>query len=86
MINFKKNNSRENIPLTWRRLDDTSASVICPNGHKGTLEDHTINKDGIVNPSVVCTYYCETGTKGEKGHKIDECNFHEYIKLDDWKD
>jgi len=47
---FKKNNSRENIPLTWRRLDDTSASVICPNGHK-----------------------------------IDECNFHEYIILEEWK-
>lgn len=68
---------RRTIPnerATWAPLrdgDKLSASLICPNGHYGVLLDHEISNDGTVSPSVECS---------EEG-----CNFHEYIKLEDWK-
>jgi hypothetical protein len=68
-------------PLTWHKEgspDGRTGEVIiftCSNGHQGGLygwnyKNHTIAKDGIVNPSVVCT------TSG--------CTFHEFIKLKDY--
>ncbi len=73
MIDFKKNNSQDEIPCTWRLLKDgyrKSASIVCPNGHYGILLDHNIDENGMVTPSVVCP---------EEG-----CNFHDWIKLMDW--
>jgi len=58
----------------WRTLakdtGEMTAWFRCPNGHFGTLSDHSIASDGTVSPSVVCP---------EKG-----CKFHENIKLEDW--
>lgn len=58
---------------TWKGLKTgtgRSASFTCPNGHVGTLSDHTIADDGSVSPSVVCPY--------------ENCDFHEYIQLEGW--
>lgn len=60
-------------PLTWLPLKDKarlSASFICPNGHDGTLLDHTIAPDGAVSPSVVCP---------QEG-----CTFHDSVRLEGW--
>jgi hypothetical protein len=42
----------------------------CPNGHIGSLDDHTIAADGTVAPSVVC--------------QVDGCDFHEFIHLENY--
>jgi hypothetical protein len=44
----------------------------CINGHVGSLDKHLISEDGEVWPSVVCQ------------HK--DCDFHEYIRLEGWKE
>ena len=50
----------------------TSVIVCCPGcGKISTLTDHTIDPDGSVYPSLVCPF--------------DICEFHEYVKLADWK-
>lgn len=70
---LKKNLTSKDVSNTWRRLIDgknISASMFCSYGHYGVLTDHTINKYGVVNPSVVCTK--------------DGCTFHEWVKLADW--
>jgi hypothetical protein len=75
MLIFEKNPTSEDVPNTWRRLIDgknISASIFCSKGHYGVVTDHTINDDGIVNPSVVCP---------EEG-----CTFHDMIKLKDWNE
>lgn len=80
MIEFGRNNSHDDIPLTWRplrislntKLDKRSASIVCSNGHYGILVDHDIDENGVVTPSVVCS---------EHG-----CNFHDYVKLVGWKE
>ena len=62
-------------PLTWMLLrtgNRWSAMAICPNGHEGALDNHTIADDGVVTPSVVCP---------EK-----KCGFHDYIQLAGWLD
>lgn len=46
--------------------------MVCPNGHISSLSDHEIDKDGQVDPSVVCP---EAG-----------CGFHEWVILDGWSD
>lgn len=44
----------------------------CPKcGNAAALDDHTISQDGIVNPSVVCPF--------------DGCDFHDYVKIVDYK-
>jgi len=46
--------------------------ILCPKCQKvSCLRNHTIHRDGTVSPSLVCPR--------------DECNFHEMIKLKDWK-
>ncbi len=71
---FKKNTTRNPIPLTWRKLFDgeiISASIVCSEGHYGIITHHTIKDDGGVSPSVVCP---------EEG-----CKFHAFIKLEGWE-
>ena len=77
MIPFVRQSTEEDAvkktPLTWtlvRMGNQWSAMAICPNGHEGSLDDHTIAKDGAVTPSVVCP---------EK-----KCGFHDYIQLEGW--
>ncbi len=48
-----------------------SASFMCPNGHYGTLMEHEIAPDGIVNPSVDCP--------------VDGCDFHDHVRLMGWE-
>jgi hypothetical protein len=63
------------VPLTWTllRVDrGWSAMAVCPNGHEGSLDDHTIADDGMVTPSVVCP--------------AKNCDFHDSIKLEGWLD
>ncbi len=60
-------------PRTWRPVyfdGKDTARFTCANGHSGLLDDHDINGDGEVSPSVVCP--------GK------DCDFHEYIKLVGW--
>lgn len=61
-------------PGTWKYLkmkDSISASFTCPICHEpGTLSQHNIDDNGVVTPSVVCSY---------------ECNFHQNIRLLGWE-
>lgn len=58
-------------PVFWnKRL--YSALYVCPRGHVGLLDEHTILADGTVSPSVVCMQ--------------DDCDFHDYIRLEGWKE
>lgn len=53
----------------WPHLQ--TALVGCPKcGEAGSLAQHKIADDGMVTPSVVCP---------------NDCGFHEYVKLDGWK-
>lgn len=65
--------SNDHLPGTWKGLQTTKgrkASFTCPNcGQIGSLSDHKITSDGIVLPSVVCSY---------------GCGFHEFIQLSGW--
>lgn len=45
--------------------------LTCPDNHVASLNDHKIDKSGQVQPSVVCP--------------VEGCDFHEFIKLEDWK-
>jgi hypothetical protein len=56
-------------PLSWWRSNE-QVWTTCDQGHAASL-DHEIAADGSVNPSVVCP---------EK-----ECDFHEFVILEDWK-
>ncbi len=50
----------------------TGVVVCCPGcGHIVALLDHTIDPDGSVYPSLVCPF--------------DICDFHEFVKLADWR-
>ena len=54
------------------RDDRKTANVSCPEcGRAGSLSNHSIAEDGVVTPSLVCGY--------------DDCDFHRWIKLEDWK-
>lgn len=63
-------------PSTWKGtiLKESAvanALLVCPNGHVGSLADHTINSsNGKVQPSVVCP--------------DSTCDFREYITLTGW--
>jgi hypothetical protein len=72
MRTVKQSNDRYK-PDTWKGVTRDGvhgAGYTCPNGHTGSLTDHTIASDGTVAPSVVCPE--------------DGCNFHEYIQLEGW--
>lgn len=63
------------VPCWWGGIKDMgkearTALMKCPNGHIGSLLDHTIANDGIVSPSVVCS---KAG-----------CGFHDKVKLTGW--
>ena len=58
---------REMPPGTWWR-SNVSVWFRCPNGHYGTLGDHTVADDGMVSPSVECAL----------------CPFHDTIQLSGW--
>ena len=82
MIILKRNMERERKPLTWRYLLHElgkSASIVCSNGHYGIITDHTIAEDGTVSPSIICQGYREGRII------VEECNFHEFIKLEGWE-
>ena len=62
-----------NYPNTWRPLHTPlglSATIVCPNGHFGTLENHDIGRDGKVAQSVLC-------------HEP-ACDFHAHLTLGGW--
>ena len=66
----------DDIPLTWKpvkTIDNpwSTASIVCANEHNGIIDEHTIDDEGVVSPSVVCTQ--------------DGCNFHEFVTLVGWK-
>lgn len=65
----------EQKPGTWKEiktLAGLTAFIICPKCKRvGVLYDHEIDFDGVVFPSVICAY--------------DDCDFHETIKLNNWK-
>lgn len=44
--------------------------IKCPNGHIGSLRNHSIAADGTVTPSVVC--------------HDPECGWHVWARLDGW--
>ena len=66
-------------PGEWRLMEHQiipattrSAMVCCPGcGRIGSLLDHTIDPDGSVTPSLDCPF--------------EQCDFHEFVKLADWK-
>lgn len=71
----------EHKPGTWKGLQVPiegqpgkyirKASLTCPEcGRVSSLSDHTIDLEGLVQPSVVCPY--------------EDCNFHEFIQLEGW--
>lgn len=54
----------------WQHFQGT-AVVKCLNCNKrATLSKHVIELDGTVKPSLVCPYA--------------DCNFHEFVKLEEW--
>lgn len=58
----------------WSPMTDSKGVVqapllCCLNGHKASIEDHTIASDGIVSPSLLCP----------------ECQWHVYGKLEGYK-
>lgn len=68
MVLVQRGDDGSKVPLTWWK-DSGDASrgpavwLRCPNGHIGTLQDHTIHPTGLVEPSVECP--------------ADGCTFHE---------
>lgn len=52
--------------------DIVGVLVKCPRGHIGSLDEHSIQADGVVSPSVDCDNQ--------------DCDFHEHVRLDDWDD
>lgn len=54
----------------WQKYGKT-VILKCPKCEASDRLNHTIEKDGTVNPSVVCV----NGT----------CNFHEFVKLEGWE-
>lgn len=52
------------------KLSGVKALCCCPNGHQGSLVNHTIDDDGEVHASYLC-------------HRAD-CGFHVFARLDNW--
>ncbi len=78
MITFKLSQDFDHdLPLTWRnyryqnKILECSPVIVCPNGHYLSIHKHTISEEGIVIPSVVCP--------------INDCSFHEFIKLENYR-
>ena len=71
-MNIKKDDGTYS-PLSWGFIKASRKVVVGifdHNGHWIILNNHRIGSDGTVLPSVRC---------------LDpECDFHEFIKLDDW--
>jgi hypothetical protein len=63
-------------PNTWAvfRYQSGFVQVVtrCGKGHIGSLDDHQIDSDGFVTPSVVC--------------QKNGCDYHEFIRLEGWED
>lgn len=57
-----------------------SASMVCPNGHDGSIRAHEIAADGTVTPSVVCH-----GVKQGPGYVKEDCDFHDHVRLVGWE-
>lgn len=62
-------------PLSWSQCHPRTraifkAELVCANGHALSLRGHSIEDDGTVMPSVVCT--------------VPGCDFHDFIRLDAW--
>ncbi len=78
MITFKKAEPGDIWLIhkqTWRPGKLTSGAVTvtasCPKCGRGcSLSQHAISASGEVTPSVVCPF--------------GDCDFHDYIKLEDW--
>lgn len=75
MTPYPRNFEKVSKPGTWGlwewSADKTFVSFTCPLCAKlGILDDHTIDDDGSVYPSVECP------TEG--------CSFHEFIQLEGW--
>jgi hypothetical protein len=63
------------FPPYWRLLragENLSATLVCPQGHRGSLLEHDISDDGVVTPSCVCPF--------------DGCTWHEIVRLDGWRE
>ena len=58
----------------WQRVKRDQTTVVyvtCPDcGARGTLCEHSIRSDGVVDPSLACPHA--------------GCNFHEHVKLVGW--
>jgi len=67
-----------NEPGSWEPVAEIGrarfkAFVRCPKCNRVyTLRQHTVADDGTVTPSLVCPH--------------DDCDFHEYVKLEGWAD
>ena len=73
LLSVPYDESQGNNTWWFHTLSDGRKFVVtrCPNGHTGSLSDHSIAPDGTVSPSVVC--------------QREGCNFHEFIKLADFE-
>jgi len=58
-------------PFVYNKTNKRTAAMTCPKcGHAFHLGNHTISKDGVVSPSVVCPW---------------KCGYHTMVKLDRWE-
>lgn len=74
MIIFKQAKEKNLSKQTWsgaRVEDRRTATIMCPEGHIGSISNHTIDDQGVVNPSVVCPW--------------EGCDFHDFIQLEGWE-
>lgn len=51
--------------------DTIKATLVCPNGHQGSIVSHTVAADGTVTPSCVCPR--------------EGCTFHEHVRFLNWQ-
>lgn len=61
------------VPLTWwpgTANGKRTATAVCDKGHAASLDDHTIQPDGTVQPSLVCP--------------IEDCGWHVMARLEGW--
>lgn len=75
MSDLKLKAGAPGTPCTWSPLildEKRTARVTCGNGHIAVIDDHSINEDGKVTPSLECPH--------------DPCGWHEYVTLLEWKE
>jgi hypothetical protein len=78
-LTIKRNTDKESWPekgayRVWVRPNDGRQipNLCCPKcGEVASMASHTVADDGSVTPSAICPN--------------NDCDFHEYIKLDDWR-